>query len=102
MRSILSLSTLAYAAALAVPTSLPLPMSLLAGTNLGGKQLARCYKASADGWSFEVCCDMVLLDILNHFSNSLDACLDLNNVVSDFDIIRFRTYCVGFPQHFLN
>ena len=50
MRSILSLSTLAYAAAL-VPTSLPLPMSLLAGTNLGGKQLARCYKASADGWS---------------------------------------------------
>ena len=51
MRSILSLSTLAYAAALAVPTSLPLPMSLLAGTNLGGKQLARCYKASADGWS---------------------------------------------------
>ena len=58
--------------------------------------------ASADGWSFEVCGDMVLLDILNHFSNSLDACLDLNNVVSDFDIIRFRTNCVGFPQHFLN
>lgn len=34
-----------------VPPSIPLPLSLLAGTNLGGKQLARCYKASADGWS---------------------------------------------------
>lgn len=36
---------------LAPPASLPLPLAMLAGTNLGGKQLARCYKASCDGWS---------------------------------------------------
>ena len=35
----------------AAPDALPLPLSLLAPTNLGGKRLARCYRASADGWS---------------------------------------------------
>ena len=30
---------------------LPLPLSLLSGTNLDGRTLARCYKASCDGWS---------------------------------------------------
>ena len=58
--------------------------------------------ASVGRWLFEGCCDMVLLDILNHFSNSLDACLDLHDVVRDFHIIRFGANCVRFPQHFLN
>jgi len=40
--------TLAMSAA---DDALPLPLSMLAGTNLGSKTLARCFKASADGWS---------------------------------------------------
>lgn len=36
----------------AVPDSpCPLPLNLLSGTNLDGKTLTRCYKASFDGWS---------------------------------------------------
>ena len=44
------LALLLHASAL-VPEALPLPLPMLAGTNLGGKTLARCYKASCDGWS---------------------------------------------------
>ena len=57
---------------------------------------------TAGCWALEGCCDMVLLDILNHFSNPLDACLDLDNVISDFHVIRFGANGVGLPQHFLN
>lgn len=36
----------------AIPEAmLPLPLALLASTNLGGKTLERCYRASEDGWS---------------------------------------------------
>ncbi len=45
------LSLLVASATALAPPAIPLPMGLLKGTNLGGKQLARCYKASADGWS---------------------------------------------------
>ena len=36
------------------------PLSLLEGSNLGGKQLERCYQASVDGWTaidFHRCVD---------------------------------------------
>jgi hypothetical protein len=31
--------------------SIPLPLSMMEGTNLGGKTLMRCFKANFDGWS---------------------------------------------------
>lgn len=44
-----------------VPESLPFPLELLAGIDLGGgKELERCYKASVDGWrvtEFHRCVD---------------------------------------------
>ena len=36
---------------MAAPDVLVPPIELLAGSNLGGKELERCYKASVDGWS---------------------------------------------------